>query len=72
MLAVGDGQPLCMLLIVVLKIRQTWETKKLRLVDKMHSTSRLGIGVKALRLFQQHVPFPTVLKIHRKREERVF
>lgn len=51
MLAVGDGQPLCMLLIVVLKIKHTWERKKLRIVDKMHSTSRLGVGVKALRLF---------------------
>lgn len=38
----------------------------------MNSGFRLGVGLKALRLFQQHVPSPTVLKINRKRGEDVF
>lgn len=71
-MALGDGQPPRMLLMVVLKTKQTWERNKLHLVDKIDSTSRLGVGVKALKLFQQHISSSAVLKINRKREEHVF
>lgn len=71
-MALGDGQPLRMMLIVILEVKQTWERNKLHLVDKMLSASRLGVGVKELRLFQQHIPSPAVLKINRKRGEQVF